>query len=111
MSRQGSETMRNFHIFAHRPLNLVQQTEQAARRGAPRHAISLLADRLKATIYEPASSPIDAFDRLGALIAPPDRLWALARRVRSAALSSDVVFCPSEGGGLQLAAVYPSGKA
>jgi glycosyltransferase involved in cell wall biosynthesis len=101
--------MPDFHIITHRQLNLAQQTQQAAIGESPRHAIQLLADELNAAIYEPDGSPASVTDRWRAFVAPPPALWTLARRVRSAALPGDVVFCMSEGGGLQLAAVCPYG--
>lgn len=89
-------------------MNLGDAAEVAARHEAPRHAMAVLADRLGATVHEPDGDSAASgrpLDRLRAVIAPPMALWALARRVVGQAGPGDTVFCSSEAGGLQVAAV------
>lgn len=94
------------HIVLPRRMKLADATEQAARHEAPRHAMALLANRLGATVHEPDDdSPGRPLDKLRAAIAPSVALWALARRVVAQAGPGDTVFCSSEAGGLQVAAV------
>ena len=64
-----------------------------------------LAQRLDAEIHEPSPEPAHGADVLRSRVAPPDSLWTLARRVRAETGPDDAVFCPSEAGGLQFAAV------
>ena len=87
-------------------MRLAEATERAARGQGPRHAIWELEKELGATVHEPDASSIAGVDKLRALVAPPGSLWALARRVRSRTRQGDVVFCSTEAGGLQVAAVY-----
>jgi glycosyltransferase involved in cell wall biosynthesis len=49
-------------------------------------------------------------DKLRAVVAPPVSLWGLARRIERETAPGDVVFCSSEAGGLQLAALCGKGS-
>ena len=94
------------HIVLPRGINLADAAEKAARHEAPRHAMAVLADRLGATVHEPDDDPSShALDKLRAAVAPSEALWALARRVVAQAGPGDTVFCSSEAGGLQVAAM------
>jgi hypothetical protein len=88
--------MGNFHIILPRQMQLAKAADQAARQQGPRHAICELTRELGASVYETDMSPISAVDRLRTAIAPTGNLWALARRGRSTAKPSDVIFCSSE---------------
>jgi glycosyltransferase involved in cell wall biosynthesis len=68
----------SFHIVLPRRMNLAKIAAEAARGEAPRHAMGVLAEEL---------------------------LWTLARRVASQTGPGDSIFCSSEAGGFQLAAV------
>lgn len=95
-------------IVLPRASNLAAGEEEASRGLAPRHAMWHLARALGATLHEPeddAGRPKRVADRVRGLIAGPDSLWAFARRVAMESSSSDVLFCPSESGGLQMAGV------
>ena len=87
-------------------MQLAASLEQAARGEAPRHALAMLAAGLDAVVHEPDAAPSPRrLDRARARVLPPIDLWTLARRVRAATRPGDVVFCSSEAGGLQFAAV------
>jgi glycosyltransferase involved in cell wall biosynthesis len=98
-----------FRIVLPRQMNVNAQTAEAENRFAPRHAVSMIARELNATIYEPCAESGSLADKVRAKILPTESLWALARRVKSESKSGDVIFCPSEAGGMQMAAIY--GKA
>ncbi len=102
--------MTEFHIVLPRQMNLAEENRRAARREAPRHSMWELAKILNAAIHEPDESHPRTLDKARALVVPPANLWTLAERVRSATKPSDVVFCLSEAGGLQLAASYGRGE-
>jgi glycosyltransferase involved in cell wall biosynthesis len=86
-------------------MDLPEAAARAARRLAPRHGTWELAQRLAAEIHEPAAEPAHGADVLRSRLAPPNTLWSLARRVLADTGPHDAVFCPSEAGGLQFAAV------
>jgi glycosyltransferase involved in cell wall biosynthesis len=94
-----------FHIVLPRRMQLAEVAAQATAKQVPRHALWLLAQDLAATLHEPDDSRGRPIDRVRAAIAPPISLWALAERVHAQAAPGHVVFCSSEAGGLQLAAV------
>src|SRR5437868_6879071 len=94
-----------FHLLLPRQMQLGAAAEQSARLESPRHAMALLADNLGATVHEPAKTENGRRNRVGAKLLPPVALWELARKVRATAGAGDAVFCSSEAGGLQLAAV------
>jgi len=94
-----------YHLLLPRPLKLAEAAARSARHQAPRHAMWELAQRLDAEIHEPSPEPARGADLLRSRVAPPDSLWTLARRVRAETGPDDAVFCPSEAGGLQFAAV------
>jgi hypothetical protein len=94
-----------FHLLLPRTLRLPDAAAQAARGLAPRHAMWELAQRLDAEIHEPGAEHAHGGDLLRSRLAPPDSLWNLARRVLAKTGPRDAVFCPSEAGGLQFAAV------
>jgi glycosyltransferase involved in cell wall biosynthesis len=100
----------SFHIVLPRAMQLERSAEFAARHEAPRHAMWLLANELGAAVHEPDNSAALFTDKIRALVAPPESLWVLARRVRSMALPGDVIFCSGEAGGLQLAAACGQGR-
>jgi glycosyltransferase involved in cell wall biosynthesis len=103
--------MGRFHIVLPRQMQLAQAAQRAACQQGPRHAICELSNQLSATVYEPDASPVSTVDRLRTAVAPPSNLWALARRVHSTAKPNDVIFCSSEAGGLQVAALYDAREA
>jgi glycosyltransferase involved in cell wall biosynthesis len=66
----------------------------------------MLAQQLGGTIHEPSDDDrVVLGDRLRAKLLPSRSLWSLARRVCEETGPGDVIFCSSEAGGLQLAAV------
>ncbi|MDQ6681340.1 MAG: glycosyltransferase family 4 protein [Pseudomonadota bacterium] len=67
--------------------------------------MGLISTELHARIHEPDDSPAKGTDRLRAVVAAPGELWNLARKVSQETSADDAVFCSSEAGGLQLAAV------
>jgi glycosyltransferase involved in cell wall biosynthesis len=93
-----------FHILLPRFMHLEQGAVLSERHEAPRHAMWLLAKELGASIHEPDGSPAEGIDKLFSTVLPTGPLWSLARKVCSSVNSSDVIFCSSEAGGLQLAA-------
>jgi glycosyltransferase involved in cell wall biosynthesis len=95
----------SFHLLLPRVMDLPQAAARAARHEQPRHAMAELAASLAATIHEPDAAAGTAFDRLRSLVAPPGALWSAARRVLQSAGPGDAVFCSSEAGGLQVAAL------
>jgi glycosyltransferase involved in cell wall biosynthesis len=94
-----------FHLLMSRPFAVEPLLEDGRCRRAPRHAMAELASALDATVHGPDDTPASPLDGLRARLAGPPSLWVLARRVLAAAAPDDVVFCPSEAGGLQLAAL------
>jgi len=94
-----------FHIVLPRPMRLPEAADQALHHQAPRHSMWLLRNSLSATLHDPDGSGSVAIDKLRAMIAPPVSLWGLARKIQREAAPGDVVFCSSEAGGLQLAAL------
>ena len=94
-----------FHIVLPRPMRLPETADEALQHQAPRHSMWLLRNSLSATLREPDGSGSVAIDKLRAMIAPPVSLWGLARKIQREAARGDVVFCSSEAGGLQLAAL------
>jgi glycosyltransferase involved in cell wall biosynthesis len=95
----------SFHLLLPRPMHLPEVAASAARHEQPRHAMAELAASLAATVHEPDPDAGTAFDRLRCLVAPPRALWSAARRVLRSAGPGDAVFCLSEAGGLQIAAL------
>lgn len=96
------------HILLPRVMSLPEQSDRAARHEEPRHALALLSDSLQATVHEPGGTPPQRpglADRLRAVVIPPQSLWDLARSVAACTGAGDTIFCPSEAGGLQLAAL------
>ena len=93
------------HVVLPRQMRLDEARAQADAHQAPRHAMALLAARTGAKVHEPDASVGEPPDRLRAWIAPSVELWGLARRVAAEAQRGDTVFCSSEAGGLQVAAV------
>jgi glycosyltransferase involved in cell wall biosynthesis len=94
-----------FHIVLPRPMRLPEGADEALNHQAPRHSMWLLRNSLSATLREPDGSGSVALDKLRAMVAPPVSLWGLARKVHTETAPGDVVFCSSEAGGLQLAAL------
>ena len=94
-----------FHLLLPRAMHLAEGAQRAARHEQPRHAMAEIATALDATVHEPDASPVRAVDKLRALVAPPAPLWSLARRVLDRTGPADAVFCSSEAGGLQIAAL------
>ena len=93
------------HVVLPRAMHLADVMEQSNRHQAPRHAMALLAERLGATVHAPDAVAGRLSDRIRSRIAPPVELWSLARRVAAQASHGDTVFCSSEAGGLQVAAM------
>lgn len=63
----------------------------------------MLAQVLGATIHAPRGEAASWTDRARARLAGPPAMWAMARRVAAETGPSDVIFCSSEAGGLQIA--------
>jgi glycosyltransferase involved in cell wall biosynthesis len=103
---RGSRKVMAFHVVLPRRMHLADQAEKAALMESPRHAMGLIAGVLGAAVHEPSDFPIKTVDRIRAKIAPSIEMWSLARQVKSTANPGDVIFCSSEAGGLQLAAIY-----
>jgi glycosyltransferase involved in cell wall biosynthesis len=99
-----------FHIVLPNQLQLAELAEQAARGERPRHFASLLANELEAKVHEPGSEREQMLDALRQTVLPSATYWALARRVSAQATSGDVVFCPGELPGMQVAAVCGTGS-
>jgi glycosyltransferase involved in cell wall biosynthesis len=95
----------SFHLLLPRPMHLPEVAASAARHEQPRHAMAELAASLAATVHEPGLDAGNAFDRLRCFVAPPAALWSAARRVLRGTGPGDAVFCSSEAGGLQIAAL------
>lgn len=98
----------NVHVVLPRAMQLAQTAAESARGERPRHCMALLAENLDATVHEPQESdkvPATFADALRSRLAGPQAMWGLARRVLAAAAPPDSIFCSSEGGGLQLAAL------
>ena len=96
-----------FHVVLPRAMRLADGALLADSGEAPRHAMWMLAQRLEATIHEPSDHEgvVVPSDRLRAKLLPSRSLWSLARLVCAKTGPRDVIFCSSEAGGLQLAAV------
>jgi glycosyltransferase involved in cell wall biosynthesis len=92
-----------FRIVLPRKTNITEQMDLAARGMSPRHSVALIAENLAATLHEP--DVITHFPLRSRLL-PTDELWSLASKVKAAATPKDVIFCVSEGAGLQLASLY-----
>ena len=98
-----------FHIALPRHLALDEIAARAARHECPRHGMGLLAQALDAQVHEPDEDPAHGLDKVRARLAPSGPLWSFARRLRAQAGPDDVVFFPSEAGGLQFAAACEDG--
>jgi glycosyltransferase involved in cell wall biosynthesis len=95
-----------FHLLMSRPFPVAPFLDDAREGRAPRHAMAELVAVLDAVVHSPdADASAAPLDGLRAKLAGPPALWSLARKVIAASRPGDVVFCPSEAGGLQLAAV------
>jgi glycosyltransferase involved in cell wall biosynthesis len=97
-----------FRVVVPRRANIPEQSRLADEGKSPRHCLGLVAERLKAVIHEPAPET-RATHPVASRILPDSALWSLAETVRKAAAPTDSIFCASEAGGFQLAAMY-SGK-
>ena len=97
--------MATFHTVLPRQMQLARAAQQAALRQRPRHAMWLVSRELHARVHEPDNSPATGVDKFRSVVAAPGELWTLARKVREEASANDAVFCSSEAGGIQLAAV------
>jgi glycosyltransferase involved in cell wall biosynthesis len=97
----------SFHIVLPRRMELDKAAAQAERGECPRHGMALLTQALAARVHEPNAdaSVAQGVDRVRALVAPSGELWRLARNVHAQTGPGDTIFCSSEAGGLQLAAV------
>lgn len=72
----------------------------------PRHAMAVLAHQLSARVQQPpANTSLSFTDQWRSRLLPNDAYWALARQIQAQTGPGDTVFCGSEAGGLQLAAV------
>lgn len=86
---------RRFHVVMASAIGLDKTRREVEAGLRPRHFMLELANRLDATLYEPA--PSDAAPALlHRLIKTPAALVALAARVADAAQDADVIFCNSE---------------
>jgi hypothetical protein len=86
---------RRFHVVLAGAIG-VEKTRADVQAGLrPRHFMLELANRLNATLYEPAPSKATPA-LLHRLIKTPPALIALAARVADAAQDADVIFCNSE---------------
>ena len=94
-----------YHIVLPRPMNLEQLAQDAVDHKRPRHSMWLLGEKLNAKFHEPKASPTTALDQIRSKLASPAEFWALARDISSQVNSDDCIFCVSEAGGLQVAAV------
>jgi len=94
-----------FHILLPRPMNLDMAAAAAAAGQCPRQSMWLLARELDAQIHEPMAEHTSARDVFRAKLAGPRSLWAAARALAREIRVDDCIFCPSEAGGLQVAAV------
>lgn len=70
--------------------------------------MALLAQELAAEVHQPPTPgmALSAGDTLRAKVLPQGAWWAMARQVQGRTGPQDAVFCSSEAGGFQLAAVY-----
>lgn len=76
---------------------------EAGRR--PRHSMGLLARELGAAVHEAHDQEVATLDRWRSKLAGPPSLWAAARALALEVGPEDCIFCTSEAGGLQVAAV------
>lgn len=89
-----------------RPFAVAGFIDEARQGLAPRHAMAELALTLDAVVHSPdGSHEASPLDGLRSRVAGPPAMWSLARNVMASCEPGDVVFCPSEAGGLQLAAI------
>jgi glycosyltransferase involved in cell wall biosynthesis len=72
--------------------------------------MALLATAVSAHIHQPDDSPATPLDCIRAKLLPTEAYWRLARRVQAQTRPSDIVYCSSEAGGFQLAAVCAEQK-
>jgi glycosyltransferase involved in cell wall biosynthesis len=102
--RVEGELLLAFHIVLPRRVSLSEQSKLAAEDQSPRHALGLIAEQLNATVHQPVAGSA-SFSIKAAVLAPRE-MWSLAESVSESTRADDTVFCPSEAGGLQLAATY-----
>jgi glycosyltransferase involved in cell wall biosynthesis len=88
-----------------RVTNLAQVAQDAEAHRCPRHSIWLLSQELNAIIHEPKSLSTNLFDQIRSKLIGKAEFWALARTLASEVTSEDCIFCLSELGGLQVAAI------
>lgn len=101
----ASEAPVKYHIVLHRPIDLKDIAQKAEMAQSPRHGMGLLAQRLNAQVHQPQGLPLSLSDRLQAKLVNSPESWALARSLKSQVGAEDCIFCTSEAGGLQIAAV------
>ena len=94
-----------FHILLPRDMHLDATAAEAEAGRAPRHSMWLLARELGATVHEAHHADVTTLDRWRSKLAGPPSLWAAARALAMQVGPEDCIFCTSEAGGLQVAAV------
>jgi glycosyltransferase involved in cell wall biosynthesis len=97
-----------FHILLPRPMHLDATAAEAEAGRCPRHSMALLARELGAAVHEAHDADVPALDRWRSKLAGPPSLWAAARALAMEVGPQDRIFCTSEAGGLQVAAVCGS---
>lgn len=100
-----------FHIVLPHTRKILCDNGRALATEGPRDSMALLTETLCAQLHQPdPAETVSPADRLRARILPTTDWWALARRVHARTGPSDTVFCSSEAGGFQLAAVCAQHK-
>lgn len=94
-----------YHIVLPRPIDLPLISEEAKLHYRPRHSMWLLAQKLNAHIHQPEGLTIALDDQVRAKIIGSPESWALARALATQVDANDCIFCLSEEGGLQVAAI------
>ncbi len=95
-----------FHIVLPHTRQILSDGGQPLATDGPRDSMAQLAVTLSAQLHQPdATDPRPRTDGLRAKVLPTRALWALARRVQARTGPADTVFCSSEAGGFQLAAL------
>ncbi|MES2889333.1 MAG: glycosyltransferase family 4 protein [Pseudomonadota bacterium] len=96
-----------YHLVLPHQRKIVSSKGLPLPTGGPRDAMALLAHELSAQVHQPPAPGValSAADSLRAKVLPRGDWWALARQVQAKTGPQDTVFCSSEAGGFQLAAV------
>ena len=97
-----------FHILLPRAMDLDAAAAEAEAGRCPRQGMALLARELGAAVHEARDGDVATPDRWRSMLAGPPSLWAAARVLAREVGPQDRIFCASEAGGLQVAAVCGS---